>query len=172
MAVIELEPLRDERGSFARTFDAEQFAAHGLDARVVQCSTSFNARAGTLRGLHYQAPPHAEGKLVRCIARAMFDVALDLRPDSPTHRSWLGFELEAGSARSLFISAGLAHGFQTLVDDSEVHYQMTHRYVPSAARGVRWDDPAFAIAWPDPPPGGERLLSERDRAFPDYLIAV
>ncbi|HEY7953341.1 MAG TPA: dTDP-4-dehydrorhamnose 3,5-epimerase [Solirubrobacteraceae bacterium] len=168
VVVIELEPASDERGSFARTFDAELFAAHGLDASVVQCNTSFNACAGTLRGLHYQAAPHGEGKLVRCTRGRVFDVALDLRPDSSTHRRWLGFELDADGARSLFIPAGCAHGFQTLVDGSEVHYQMTYAYVPEAARGVRWDDPAFTIAWPEPPGGCERLLSERDRAFPDY----
>jgi dTDP-4-dehydrorhamnose 3,5-epimerase len=167
MAVIELEPLRDERGSFARTFDAELFAAHGLDGQVAQCNTSFNARAGTLRGLHYQLPPHAEGKLVRCTRGRVFDVAVDLRPDSPTHRRWVGVELDADGVRCVFIPAGCAHGFQTLLDGSEVHYQMTAPYVPAAARGVRWDDPAFAIRWPDPPAGG-RVLSPRDRTFPDY----
>lgn len=168
MAVIELESLRDERGHFARTFDAELFAAHGLDARVAQCNTSFNARAGTLRGLHYQLAPHGEGKLVRCTRGCIWDVALDLRPESPTHLRWLGVELDADGTRSLFVPAGCAHGFQTLADDSEVHYQMTHVYVPDSARGVRWDDPSFAIDWPEPPAGRERLISERDRAFPDY----
>jgi dTDP-4-dehydrorhamnose 3,5-epimerase len=168
VAVVELEPLRDERGSFARTYDAELFAAHGLDASVVQCNTSFNARAGTLRGLHYQAAPYGEGKLVRCTRGRIFDVAVDLRLGSPTHRRWLGLELDAEGTRSLFIPAGCAHGFQTLVDDSEVHYQMTCAYVPEAARGVRFDDRAFAIAWPAPPKGRERLLCERDRTFPDY----
>jgi dTDP-4-dehydrorhamnose 3,5-epimerase len=168
VAVVELEPLCDERGSFARTFDAELFAAHGLDPSVVQCNASFNARAGTLRGLHYQAAPHGEGKLVRCTRGRVWDVAVDLRPDSPTHRRWLGLELVADGAHSVFIPAGCAHGFQTLEECSEVHYQMTHPYVPKAARGVRWDDPAFAIRWPDLPGGGERVISERDRAFPDY----
>jgi dTDP-4-dehydrorhamnose 3,5-epimerase len=168
VALIELEPLRDERGFFARTFDAELFAAHGLDARVVQCNTSFNARAGTLRGLHYQAAPHGEGKLVRCTRGRVFDVVVDLRPDSPMHRRWLGVELEAGAPRSIFIPAGCAHGFQTLLDGSEVHYQMTAAYVPAAARGVRFDDPAFAIRWPEPP-GGKRIVSPRDCRFPDYL---
>lgn len=168
VAVIELEPHRDERGSFARTFDAELFAAHGLEVSVVQCNTSFNARAGTLRGLHYQAAPHGEGKLVRCTRGRVFDVALDLRPESSTHRRWLSLELDAAGTRSLFIPAGCAHGFQTLADDSEVHYQMTHAYVPESARGVRWDDAAFAIAWPEPPEGRERLLSVRDGAYPDY----
>jgi dTDP-4-dehydrorhamnose 3,5-epimerase len=168
VAVIELEPQRDERGSFARTFDTELFAAHGLDPSVAQCNTSLNVRAGTLRGLHYQAAPHGEGKLVRCTRGRVFDVAVDLRPHSPTHRRWLGLELDADGERSLFVPAGCAHGFQTLLDDSEVHYQMTRAYVPEAARGVRWDDPAFAIRWPDPPPRGQRILSARDRAFPDY----
>jgi dTDP-4-dehydrorhamnose 3,5-epimerase len=163
---VELEPLRDERGSFARTFDADLFATAGLDARVVQCNTSFNAHAGTLRGLHYQAPPHEEGKLVRCTRGRIFDVVVDLRPQSPTHCRWLGVELDAEGTRSLFIPGGFAHGFQTLADDSEVHYQMTAAYVPAAARGVRFDDPAFAIDWPAPP--GRRIVSERDRAFPDY----
>jgi dTDP-4-dehydrorhamnose 3,5-epimerase len=168
VAVIELESWHDERGFFARTFDAELFAAHGLDSRVVQCSTSFNACAGTLRGLHYQAAPHGEGKLVRCTRGRVFDVVVDLRPDSPTYCRWLGLELDAAGERSLFIPAGCAHGFQTLKDGSEVHYQMTGAYVPDAARGVRWDDPAFAIGWPDLPAGGERILSARDRAFSDY----
>jgi dTDP-4-dehydrorhamnose 3,5-epimerase len=168
VAVVELAPLGDERGSFTRTFDAALFAAHGLDAGVVQCNTSFNVRAGTLRGLHYQASPHGEGKLVRCTRGRVYDVAVDLRPDSPAHRRWLGLELDADGTRSLFIPAGCAHGFQTLVDGSEVHYQMTCAYVPEAARGVRWDDPAFAIAWPDPPAARERVISARDRAFPDY----
>jgi dTDP-4-dehydrorhamnose 3,5-epimerase len=167
MAVVELAPLTDERGSFARTFDAELFAAHGLDRRVAQCNTSFNPRAGTLRGLHYQAAPHEEGKLVRCTRGRVFDVAVDLRPDSPTHRRWVGIELDADGVHCVFIPAGCAHGFQTLVDDSEVHYQMTAPYMPDAFRGVRWDDPAFAIPWPEPP-GGGRILSERDGAFPDY----
>jgi dTDP-4-dehydrorhamnose 3,5-epimerase len=168
--VVEIEPLRDTRGFFARTFDAELFAAAGLDARVVQCNTSFNARAGTLRGLHYQAAPYEEGKLVRCTRGRIFDVAVDLRPDSSTHCRWLGVELAAAGTRSLFIPGGFAHGFQTLSDDSEVHYQMTAPYVPAAARGVRFDDPAFAIRWPIPP-RGELIVSERDRTFPDYLPA-
>jgi dTDP-4-dehydrorhamnose 3,5-epimerase len=165
--VVELEPLGDERGWFARTFDAEAFAAAGLDARVVQCNTSFNARAGTLRGLHYQAGPHGEGKLVRCTRGAVFDVAVDLRPSSSTYCRWFGLELSADGTSSLFIPAGFAHGFQTLADGSEVHYQMTYHYVPEAARGVRWDDPAFGISWPAPPAGG-RIMSERDATYPDF----
>jgi dTDP-4-dehydrorhamnose 3,5-epimerase len=165
--VVELEPLGDERGWFARTFDAEAFAELGLDARVSQCNASFNARAGTLRGLHYQAAPHGEAKLVRCTRGAIFDVIVDLRADSPAYCRWFGIELRAGGAASLFVPAGVAHGFQTLADDSEVHYQMSYRYVPDAARGVRWDDPAFAIDWPAAPAGG-RVMSERDAGYADF----
>jgi dTDP-4-dehydrorhamnose 3,5-epimerase len=164
---VHVEPQRDERGWFARTFDAELFRAAGMDPAVVQANVSANARAGTLRGLHWQAAPHGEGKLVRCQRGAIFDVIVDLRPESETHLRWLGVELTAGDGLQLFVPEGFAHGFQTLTDDSEVHYQMTTAYVPEAARGARWDDPAFGIAWPDPPPGG-RTISERDRAHPDY----
>ena len=167
VAIVELEPLRDRRGVFTRTFDEALFAAHDLDPRVAQCSTSFNPRAGTLRGLHYQAEPHGEGKLVRCARGSIFDVVVDLRPQSPTHRQWLGIELSPDASRSLYIPDGCAHGFQTLEDDSEVHYQMTVAHAPEAYRGVRWDDPAFAIRWPDPV-GGERIISDRDREYEDY----
>jgi dTDP-4-dehydrorhamnose 3,5-epimerase len=165
--VVELEPLGDERGWFARTFDADAFAQLGLDARVSQCNTSFNERAGTLRGMHLQAEPHGEAKLVRCTRGAVHDVIVDLRPDSPTFRRWFGIELRAGGTASLFAPAGTAHGFQTLEDASEVHYQMSHHYVPEAAGGVRWDDPAFGIEWPQPPAGG-RVISERDASYPDF----
>jgi dTDP-4-dehydrorhamnose 3,5-epimerase len=163
---IELDPLADERGWFARTFDAREFRARGLDPEVVQCSASFNARRDTLRGMHYQAEPHGESKLVRCVRGAIFDVVVDLRPESPTHRRWHGVQLSAENHRALYVPVGLAHGFQTLVDGCEVHYQMNRGYVPDAARGVRWDDPAFAIEWP--PAGDGRTISERDRAHPDY----
>jgi dTDP-4-dehydrorhamnose 3,5-epimerase len=165
--VVELEPLRDERGWFARTFDAAVFAELGLDPAVVQCNTSFNERAGTLRGMHYQADPHGEPKLMRCTRGAIFDVLVDLRPDSPAYCRWFGIELRAGGTATLFAPAGLAHGFQTLEDGSEVHYQMGAPYVPGAARGVRWDDPAFGIKWPEPPSGG-RVISERDAGYPDF----
>ena len=165
--VVELERLGDERGSFARTFDAEQFRAAGLDPRVAQCSTSFNLREGTLRGMHYQAAPHEEVKLVRATSGALFDVIVDLRPRSASFRRWFGIRLDARSGTALYIPAGFAHGFQTLAEDTEVHYQINVPYVPGAARGVRFDDPAFAIDWPAPPPGG-RTISERDRGFPDF----
>jgi dTDP-4-dehydrorhamnose 3,5-epimerase len=164
--VIDVDRLSDERGWFARTFDEAEFAARGLCARVVQCNASFNARRDTVRGLHYQAEPHGEPKLVRCVRGALFDVAVDLRPDSPAHRRWHGVELSAETGRMFYIPAGLAHGFQTLTDDCELLYLMGREYVPGAARGVRFDDPAFAVEWP--PPSGELTISERDRGYPDY----
>ncbi len=164
--VIELEEIGDERGWFARTFDAEEFRRRGLNPDVVQCNTSFNDRAGTLRGMHYQADPHGESKLVRCVRGAIFDVAVDLRADSPAYRNWHGVELSAENRLAFYIPAGLAHGFQTLTDDCEVLYQMGDHYVPEAARGVRWDDPAFGIEWPAVE--GERTISEKDSSYPDY----
>ncbi len=164
--VIELERLADERGWFARTFDEEEFSLRGMNPDVVQCNASYNERAGTLRGMHYQADPHGESKLVRCVRGAIFDVAVDLRMGSPTHGRWHGVELSEENGRAYYIPAGLAHGFQTLTDGSEVHYLMGDPYVPGSGRGVRWDDPAFGIEWPAPPPGG-RMISERDATYPD-----
>ena len=166
--VIELEEIEDERGWFARTFDAEEFRARGLSSDVVQCNASFNLRAGTLRGMHYQAEPHGESKFVRCVRGAIFDVAVDLRPDSPTSRAWHGVELSADNHLAFYIPAGLAHGFQTLSESSEVLYQMGNPYIPAAARGVRWDDPAFAIEWPAP--AGKRIVSEKDRAYAGFEL--
>jgi dTDP-4-dehydrorhamnose 3,5-epimerase len=159
--------LGDERGWFARTFDADEFRSRGMSPEVVQCNASFNARRGTLRGMHYQADPHGESKLVRCVRGSIFDVAVDLRGDSPTYRGWHGVELSAENRVAFYIPAGLAHGFQTMSDDAEVIYQMGHSYVPDAARGVRWDDPAFAIEWPAEP-GGGRIVSARDAGYPDF----
>ncbi len=164
--IVELDLLGDERGWFARTFDAEEFRARGMDPNVAQCNASFNARRGTLRGLHYQADPHGEPKLVRCVRGSIFDVAVDLREGSQTRCAWHGVELSAENRRAFYIPAGLAHGFQTLTDDCEVLYQMGSPYVAEAARGVRWDDPAFAIEWP--PCDTERIISERDRDLPDF----
>jgi dTDP-4-dehydrorhamnose 3,5-epimerase len=166
--VIELELLGDERGSFARTFDVEDFRAKGLDMDVVQCNVSLTSRRGTLRGMHYQAEPHGEPKLVRCVRGAAFHVGVDLRATSPTYRHWHGVELSARNHRALYLPPGVAHGFQTLLDDYEALYQMGHRYIPECARGVRWDDPAFAIQWPPLADGEERTLSERDRSFADW----
>lgn len=158
--LVEQERLGDERGYFARTYDAAQLPP------IVQMSTSFNVRAGTLRGLHFQREPHGESKLVRCTRGAIFDVAVDLRPGSPTLHRWFGTQLSADDGRALLIAPGFAHGFQTLADDSEILYAMDAPYVGEAGAGVRWDDPAFGIDWPDPPPGG-RTMSERDGAYPD-----
>jgi dTDP-4-dehydrorhamnose 3,5-epimerase len=163
--LIEPELLGDERGWFARTFDRDEFTTRGLSQDVVQCSVSHNVKRHTLRGMHYQADPHGEAKLVRCVRGAIFDVALDLRRDSPTYLAWHGVKLSAENGYALHIPAGLAHGFQTLLDDSDVLYQMDHPYVPEAARGVRFDDPAFAIEWPEP---RERIVSIRDATYPDF----
>jgi dTDP-4-dehydrorhamnose 3,5-epimerase len=164
--VIELDLIADQRGWFARTFDVEEFTQRGLNAAAIQCNASFNAQPDTLRGMHYQAEPYGESKLVRCVRGAIFDVALDLREDSPTFRSWHGVELSSENRRAYYIPAGLAHGFQTLQADSEVLYQMGNPYVPQAARGVRWDDPAFGIRWPQPQ--GRRVISEKDLGYADF----
>lgn len=162
--LITPELLTDERGAFARTYCAEEFRAHGLDPRVEQCSVSFNPTAGTLRGMHYQREPYAEVKLVRCTMGAIYDVVVDLRPDSPTYCRWIGTELTAVNRRSLYVPEGLAHGFLTLVEQSEVFYQISVPYQPAGGAGVRWDDPAFQIAWPFAP----RLMAERDATYPTY----
>ncbi|MEJ7893315.1 MAG: dTDP-4-dehydrorhamnose 3,5-epimerase family protein [Solirubrobacteraceae bacterium] len=164
--VVELARLEDERGHFARTFDGAIFEAHAMDGRVSQMNTSFNRRAGTLRGLHFQAEPQGEAKLVRVTRGAVFDVIVDLRDGSATRHAWFGLELTAQNDRSLFVPAGFAHGFQTLAGDTEVLYVMSAPYVAEAARGVRWDDPAFAITWP-PAPAGGRTISARDAGYPD-----
>lgn len=162
--IVDVEPHVDERGLFARTFCAREFSGHGLSASYPECSTSFNHKAGTLRGLHYQVAPHAETKLVRVTAGAIFDVIVDLRPQSPTHASWFGIELSSANRRALYIPEGFAHGFQTLTDGAEILYQISRTHVPEAARGVRWNDPAFSIAWPRP----VACISERDRQYPDF----
>lgn len=162
--VITPEPREDHRGIFARTWCQREFTEHGLDPRLVQCSVSFNRRRGTLRGMHYQAPPHAEAKVIRCTRGAIWDVALDLRPDSSTFRRHVGIELSADNRAALYIPQGLAHGFQTLVDDTEVLYQMSEFYAPEAGRGIRFDDPAFAIPWPLEQP----ILLDRDRQYADF----
>ncbi len=163
--VVESEPHADERGSFVRIWDEAELAQHGLASSPAQWSLSSNTRAGTLRGMHYQEAPHAEAKLVRCVRGALYDVALDLRPDSPTFKRWFAIELREGDAKALYIPEGFAHGFQTLEDDTEVLYAISVPYEASASRGVRWDDPAFGIEWPDAEP---RVISERDRTYPDF----
>jgi dTDP-4-dehydrorhamnose 3,5-epimerase len=163
--LVYLTPHSDERGFFARSWCAEEFDAAGLDPELAQCNISFNRLAGTLRGLHFETGPDPSAKLVRCTTGVVYDVILDLRPESPTYRAWCAAELSAGNRRMAYVPPGCAHGFQTLEDGSEVFYQMSRPYRPETERGVRWDDPAFGIAWPD---HAARTLSERDRSYPDY----
>jgi dTDP-4-dehydrorhamnose 3,5-epimerase len=163
--VIDLEPVFDERGFFARAWCREEFLAHGLNPNFTQCSISLNTRGGTLRGLHYQDKPYQEAKLVRCNSGAICDVIVDLRPSSPSHAKWFAVELSAANRRMLYAPEGFAHGFQTLADDTEVFYHITESYRPQYARGVRWDDPIFRIDWPNKDP----IISARDKSFPDYI---
>ncbi len=160
--IVDLEPLTDDRGFFARAFDVKEFTRNGLDAHVAQANVSFNHRAGTVRGMHRQTPPHAEAKLVRCTAGAIVDVALDVRPDSPTHGQHVMVELSAANRTALFVPPYVAHGYQTLVDDTEVVYQVSGPYVPGAEQGFRYDDEAFAITWPLP----VTVVSAKDAAWP------
>ena len=162
--LVDLEPHRDDRGFFARSFCAHEFAAHGLEPVIAQCNVSWNAHRGTMRGLHWQAPPHGEAKLVRVTRGAVFDAVVDLRPDSPTWKRVFTVALDAASRRALYVPAGFAHGFLTLEDDTEVLYHMSEYYVPGSARGARWNDPAFAIPWPSPP----LHISDRDCGYPDF----
>lgn len=161
---VELEPISDERGYFARTWCSDEFRAHGLNPALVQCSTSFNRKRGTLRGMHWQRGPWEEAKLVRCTRGRIYDVALDVRLGSPTRGRWIAIELAPDDGTMLYIPEGVAHGFQTLEDDSEVSYQMSQGYHPESAAGVRWNDPAFGIEWPI----GVPTLSPRDAAYPDF----
>jgi dTDP-4-dehydrorhamnose 3,5-epimerase len=162
--VVEPERREDERGFFARTFCQREFADLKLETRLVQCNLSYNKRLGTLRGMHFQIAPHAETKLVRCTMGAIFDVIVDLRPDSPTFKQWVGVKLTAENRLMLYIPVGLAHGFITLMDDTEVFYQMSEFYNPESSRGVRWDDPAFGIELPLLP----RVISDKDQRYPDF----
>jgi dTDP-4-dehydrorhamnose 3,5-epimerase len=165
--VVEVEPHVDDRGLFARTWSLDEFAEHGLGATWVECSTSFNVRAGTVRGLHFQDEPRREVKLVRCVRGAAFDVVVDLRPDSSTYRGWVGVEITADNRRGIYVPEGFAHGFQTLVDGTELTYQISERYDPELARGVRWDDPAIGVEWPE---CADRVISERDLALPSLRL--
>ena len=162
--LVEIEPAKDERGFFARTFCAREFAAAGLATSFVQHSISHTVRAGTLRGMHFQRPPHEEVKFIRCLAGAIYDVLIDVRPGSPTYMQWEAYELAAGDRRQLYIPTGFAHGFQTLAPETEVGYMMTAFYAPEAAAGIRHDDPAFKIAWPLPVAD----ISPKDRSWPDF----
>jgi len=161
---IDIEPIADERGSFARTFCVREFEARGLRTRIAQSNASFNAKKGTLRGMHFQRAPMAEAKLVRCSRGAVCDVVVDLRPGSPAYCRWEAVELTPDNGRMIYIPEGFAHGFQTLTADAEVLYQMFEFYSPGHAAGVRWDDPAFGIVWPLKNP----ILSEKDRSYPPF----
>lgn len=163
--LIDLERREDDRGFFARAFCRREFEEHGLNPDVVQCNLSLSANAGTLRGMHFQRPPHEEAKLVRCTRGALWDVVLDLRPGSPTYLASYGAELSADNRRMLYIPEGCAHGFQTLVPETEAFYQVSAAYAPDHEGGVRWDDPAFGLEWPE---AAERTISAKDLAWPDY----
>jgi dTDP-4-dehydrorhamnose 3,5-epimerase len=162
--VIEPELLEDARGFFARTWCERELQARGLVTRIAQCSTSFNKRKGTLRGMHYQAQPFTETKIVRCIRGSLYDVVIDLRADSPSFTRHVAIVLTAENRKMLYVPAGFAHGFQTLEDDTEVLYQISEFYSSAHTRGVRWDDPAFGIRWP----ADERTIVERDRRYSDF----
>jgi dTDP-4-dehydrorhamnose 3,5-epimerase len=161
---IHIQPNADDRGFFARTWCQKEFSDRGLDSNLVQCSVSLNKRRGTLRGVHYQAAPFSETKVVRCVSGAIYDVILDLREQSPTFKQWFATTLTAENRHSVYIPRGCAHGFLTLADESEVTYQMSEFFHPEAARGVRWNDPAFQIAWPEK----VAVISERDQSYPDF----
>jgi dTDP-4-dehydrorhamnose 3,5-epimerase len=162
--IVDLVRHEDMRGFFGRAWCQQEFAEQGLNSQLVQCNISFNKKRGTLRGMHYQMPPHEEAKLVRCTRGAMYDVALDLRSHSPTFKNWLAVELTSENRRALYIPGGFAHGFQTLTDDTEVFYQMSEFYFPEAAQGIRWNDSAFQIDWPIVAP----IISEKDSTYPDW----
>jgi dTDP-4-dehydrorhamnose 3,5-epimerase len=163
--VIEPEIYEDERGFFARSFSGLEFEAHGVNPRVVESNISFNRRRHTVRGMHFQNAPYAQGKLVRCTAGAIYDVIIDLRRDSETFGRWLGFDLTAENRLMLYVPEGFAHGFQTLADDAEVFYQVSEYYAPASCGGVRWNDPAFAIQWPETE---NVIINQRDRTYEDF----
>jgi dTDP-4-dehydrorhamnose 3,5-epimerase len=162
--VVEPELIEDERGFFARTYCRDEFLANGLDPDLLQCSISFNKRRGTLRGMHYQKAPYAETKLVRCTQGAIFDVIIDLNSESTTYLQWFGVELTAEKRNALYIPPGLAHGFQTLSDNAEILYQISEIFRPEYSGGFRWNDPAFAVNWPEQ----ITVMSQRDRSYPDF----
>ena len=163
--LIEPDRRADVRGYFARTYCEKEYAEQGLDPHISQCSVSFNYRKGTLRGLHYQSAPFEEVKVVRCNRGSIYDVIIDLRPDSPAYKKWFAAQLDELNGNMLYIPKGFAHGFQTLADNTEVFYQMSQVFSAEHARGVRWNDPAFSIDWPE----AERIILERDRNYPDFV---
>jgi dTDP-4-dehydrorhamnose 3,5-epimerase len=163
--IIEIEPIEDERGFFARSFCAEAFEKYGLNPYIAQCNISYNEKKGTLRGMHYQVAPHAETKLVRCTRGAIYDVIIDLRQDSATYKQWIATELTMENHRMFYIPERFAHGFQTLEDHTEVFYQISEFYHPESTRGIGWDDPTFRILWP----GDVKIISIRDQQYPDLI---
>lgn len=164
--VVEIEPIEDERGFFARGWCRREFEKNGLNPELLQINFAFSRRKGTLRGLHFQRPPHAEAKLIRCTRGAIYDVIIDLRRGSPTFRRWLGVELTSDNRRMLYVPEGFAQGYQTLVDDTEIYYHTSQFYNPEAASGVRWNDPAFAVDWPLP----VTTISTADSSWPDFSV--
>lgn len=167
--LVDLERFEDDRGFFARVWDEAVFAEHGLPVRNLQTNVSFNVHRGTTRGMHWQVPPYGELKFLRCTRGSVFDVAVDLRPDSPTYRQWQGHVIDAASHLMVYVPEYCAHGYQALEDESEVSYQVSHPYVPGAERGLRWDDPTLGIAWPITE---GVIMSDKDRAWPDLETAV
>ena len=165
--VIEPERFEDERGFFARAWSTAELAALGVAGQFVEANVSYNHQRGTLRGLHWQATPHGQAKLVSCTRGSIFDVGVDLRPNSPTYKQWMGIELSAANRLMLYLPDGFAHGYLTLEDDSEVLYLVTSGYVPDSGGGARWNDPAFGIRWPDV---GQLIVNERDRNYPDFRV--
>jgi len=163
--ILDLERMEDLRGFFARSWCRREFEAHGLNPRLVQCNISFNTAKGTLRGMHYQGKPFEEAKLIRCTMGAIYDVIVDIRPDSPSFKRYLSVVLTPGNRKMLYVPEGFAHGFLTLEENTEVFYQMSEFYAPECARGIRWNDPAFGIEWPS----AAQVLSDRDRNYPDFL---
>ena len=164
--IIELQRLEDERGFFARSWCQREFEAHGLNPRLVQCNISFNSKKGTLRGMHYQVKSFEEAKLIRCTMGSIYDVIVDLRPDSPSFRQYVGIVLTPDNRKMLYVPEGFAHGFLTLEDNTEVFYQMSEFYMPEYARGIRWNDSAFGIHWPI----HAEIISERDQSYPDFIV--
>ena len=162
--ILHLKKIGDDRGYFARSYCRREFLEMGLNPDIVQCNISFNKKKGTLRGMHFQLPPYEEAKLVRCTRGAIYDVIIDIRPDSKQFKQWIAVELTGENGKMLYLPEGFAHGFQTLADQSEVFYQMSQAYKPKAAQGIRYDDPALNIDWPLP----VAEISDRDRSFPDF----
>jgi dTDP-4-dehydrorhamnose 3,5-epimerase len=166
VVIIDLEPIEDARGFFARAWDEREFAENALETRIAQCNVSFNRRKGTLRGMHLQRPPYEEVKLIRCSRGSLFDVIIDIRPESASYKQWTGVELSARNRRMLYVPRGFAHGFQTLEDDTETFYMVSEFYVPGAEDGLRWNDPIFGIEWPL---GEPSEISDKDRSWPDFV---